>query len=175
MPKPGTETPACPSLLIALWFSEAGLDGGGCGCVASPYVGGGAGVCSSGYSFCLGGSTGGGLPATALGGGGVAAAGARVGSPGFALGGGGGPGLDPGVLLRLTGGGGRWLVCRPEVSLRYGPAGGFEAASSASNSCCVNLGLGAGTGAPNPPLLPADAEESPVFERLGVGDAPSGP
>jgi hypothetical protein len=63
-------------------------------------------VCSSGYSFCLGGSTGGGLAAAALGGG-VAAAGARPGRPGFALGGGGGPGLDPGVLLRLTGGGGR--------------------------------------------------------------------
>jgi hypothetical protein len=100
MPKPGTDTPACPSLLIALWFSEAGL--GGCGCVASPYVGGGAGVCSSGYSFCLGGRTGGGRPATALGGG-VA----RAGRPGVALGGGGGPGLPPGVLLRLTGGGGR--------------------------------------------------------------------
>jgi hypothetical protein len=137
-------------------------------------------VCSSGYSFCLGGSTGGGLAAAALGGGvalggGRAAAGVRAGRPGFALGGGGGPGLDPGVLLRLTGGGGRWLVCRPEVSLRYGPAGGFEAASSASNSCCVNLGLGAGTGAPNPPLLPAEAEDIPVFERLGVGEAPSGP
>jgi hypothetical protein len=34
IPKPGTDIPACPSLLIALWFSEAGL--GGCGCVASP-------------------------------------------------------------------------------------------------------------------------------------------
>jgi hypothetical protein len=63
-------------------------------------------VCSSGYSFCLGGSTGSGLAAAALGGG-VAATGARPGRPGFALGGGGGPGLDPGVLLRLTGGGGR--------------------------------------------------------------------
>jgi hypothetical protein len=71
--------------------------------VASPYVGGGAGVCSSGYSFCLGGRTGGGRPAAALGGGGVA----RAGRPGVALGGGGGPGLPPGVLLRRTGGGGR--------------------------------------------------------------------
>ena len=142
--------------------------------MASPYVGGGAGVCSSGYSFCLGGSTGGGRPATALGGG-VA----RAGRPGVALGGGGGPGLPPGVLLRLTGGGGRWSVRRPEVSLRYGPAGGF-AASSASNSCCVGFGLGAGTGAPSPPPPPVlttadEEEESPVFERLGVGEAPSGP
>ena len=132
-------------------------------------------MCSSGYSFCLGGSTGGGRPATALGGG-VA----RAGRPGVALGGGGGPGLPPGVLLRLTGGGGRWSVRRPEVSLRYGPGGGF-AASSASSSSCVGLGLGAGTGPPNPPLPPgltATAEElvdSPVFERLGVGEAPSGP
>ena len=62
------------------------------------------------------------------------------------------------------------------MSLRYGPAGGFDAASSAANSSCVNLGLGAGTGAPNPPLLPAEeAEDKPVFERLGVGEAPSGP
>jgi hypothetical protein len=132
-------------------------------------------VCSSGYSFCLGGSTGGGRPATARGGG-VA----RAGRPGVALGGGGGPGLPPGVLLRLTGGGGRWSVRRPEVSLRYGPAGGFDAASSASISCCVNLGLGAGTGAPNPPPPPVlttadEVEDNPVFERLGVGEAPSGP
>jgi len=110
IPKPGTDIPAWPSLLIALWFSDAGL--GGCGWVASPYVGGGAGVCSSGYSFCLGGSTGGGLAAAALGGGvalegRIAAAGARAGRPGFVLGGGGGPGLEPGVLLRLSGGGGR--------------------------------------------------------------------
>jgi len=129
-------------------------------------------VCSSGYSFCLGGSTGGGRPATALGG-----CVARAGSPGFALGGGGGPGLPPGVLLRLTGGAGRWSVRRPEVSLRYGPAACLDAASSASNSCCVGFGLGAGTGAPSPPLLPAEEEatDNPVFERLGVGEAPSGP
>ena len=64
------------------------------------------------------------------------------------------------------------------MSLRYGPEGGFDAASSASNSCCVNLGLGAGTGPPSPPFppgLPVEAEDSPVFERLGVGEAPSGP
>lgn len=90
---------------MALWFNEAGF--GWVGCVASPYVGGGAGVCSSGYSFCLGGSTGGGLAAAAArgGGGGVAAAGPRAGRPGFARGGGGGPGLEPGVLLRLGGAG----------------------------------------------------------------------
>jgi hypothetical protein len=70
-------------------------------------------VFSSGYSFCLGGRTGGGLAAaTRAGGGGVAlAAGSGgvtlAGRPGFALGGGGGPGLAPGVIVRLTGGGGR--------------------------------------------------------------------
>lgn len=121
---------------------------------------------------------GGGLAAAALGGGGgVAAAGPRAGSPGFALGGGGGPGLEPGVLLRLTGGGGRWSVRSPEVSLRYGPDGGFASASCASNSCCVNRGLGAGTGPPRPPPPPpvVTSEDEPVFDRLGVGEAPSGP
>jgi hypothetical protein len=63
------------------------------------------------------------------------------------------------------------------VSLRYGPDGGFDAASSASNSCCVNLGLGAGTGAPRPPPPPPplEADSKPVFDRLGVGEAPFGP
>jgi hypothetical protein len=62
--------------------------------------------------------------------------------------------------------------------LRYGPGGGFDAASSASNaciSCCVNLGLGAGTGAPRPPPPPEADDDKPVFERLGVGEAPFGP
>lgn len=167
IPKPGTDTPACPSRLSAPWFRVAGL--GADGCVASPYVGGGAGVFSSGYSFCLGGRTGGGLAAAALGGGGGVA---RAGRPGFALGGGGGPGLPPGVLLRLTGGGGRWSVRRPEVSLRYGPEGGFAASSCAANSSCVKRGLGAGTGAPKPPLPP---DGDPVFARLGVGEDPFGP
>jgi hypothetical protein len=126
-------------------------------------------VFSSGYSFCLGGRTGGGLAAPARGGGGGVD---RAGRPGFALGGGGGPGLAPGVIVRLDGGGGRWSVRRPEVSLRYGPDGGFAASSCAANSSGVNLGLGAGTGAPKPPLPPTG---DPVFARLGVEEVPFGP
>jgi hypothetical protein len=124
-------------------------------------------VFSSGYSFCLGGRTGGGL-AERVGSGGVA----RAGRPGFALGGGGGPGLAPGVIIRLTGGGGRWSVRRPEVSLRYGPEGGFAASSCAINSSWVKRGLGAGTGAPKPPPPPTG---DPVLARLRAEEEPFGP
>ena len=47
------------------------------------------------------------------------------------------------------------------MSLRYGPDGGFAASSCATNSSCVKRGLGAGTGAPKPPLPSRGAAARP--------------
>lgn len=185
IPKPGTETPAWPRRLIALWFKEGeGL--GASGRVASPYVGGGGGVNSSGYSFWRGGRTGGGLPAVGRVGGGAAVTGegacARPGRAGGGrpLAGGAGPGLDVPVPVLRTGGGGRLSVRNPEVSLRYGPGGGLGSSSSASCGCV--LYLGAGTGPPNdppppptlpPPTLPPLEDGPAVIARFG--EAAPGP
>lgn len=83
MPNPGTEMPACPRRLNAPWFSTP-CEAASC-CVASLYVGGGAGANSSGYSVWRGGSLGGrlGFGLADGGGGGVAAAlGREAGSAG---------------------------------------------------------------------------------------------
>lgn len=184
IPKPGTETPAWPRRLTACWFKEEEGGLGALGWVASPYVGGGGGVNSSGYSFCRGGRTGGGLPLVVrVGGGGPGAAVTGEGAcarPGRAggglpLAGGAGPGLDVPGLFLLKGGGGRLSVLKPEVFIRYGPGGGLASSSSSACCCCVWY-LGAGTGPPSPPPPPPPpppVEGPAVIARFGEGEAPA--
>jgi len=142
IPKPDTETPAWPRRPRAPWFSTpcSGL----ASCVASLYVGGGAGANSSGFEFWRGGS------------------GGRGGRLGFglaapAVGGVAAPGLNAGGL-------GRCAVLKPVVSGRYGPGAGLFASSSSlllasSRSCslCFADPAGADDGPDG-----ADAAEPPL-------------
>jgi hypothetical protein len=113
MPKPGTEMPAFPSLFKAEVFRPPFVEGAGGGGLTAWYDGGGEETCAdTSLEDCLAGNRGGSL---------------GCGFAGWAV---SGEGAE--ARLLCMGGGGRWLVCRPVLSARYGTGG-------PAGRCCSSI------------------------------------